>query len=138
RDLFNTYRSYTFPENWPIHPPVNGDQRGELFETVRAQGGEAQVFFSATRPGFTRGQHYHLHKVERFLVLRGTGEIRLRKLFSDEVVAFPVDGSRPAIVDMPTMWVHSITNTGSDELVTLFYADDIYDPNDPDTYPEEV
>ncbi len=138
RDLFNTYRSYTFPSSWPIHPEVRGDQRGELFETVRARGGEAQVFFSTTRPGFTRGQHYHLHKVERFLVLRGTGVIRLRKLFSNEVVEFPVSGERPAIVDMPTMWVHSITNTGDDDLLTLFYADELFDPEHPDTYAEEV
>ncbi len=138
RDLFNTYRSYTFPESWPIHPEVRGDQRGELFETVRARGGESQVFFSTTRRGFTRGQHYHLHKVERFLVLRGTGVIRLRKLFSHEVVEFPVSGDRPAIVDMPTMWVHSITNTGDDELITLFYADELFDPERPDTYPEDV
>ncbi len=138
RDLFNTYRSYTFPESWPVFPEVRGDQRGELFETVRAPGGQAQVFFSTTRPGFTRGQHFHLHKVERFLVLRGSGVIRLRKLFSDEVVEFAVGGDRPAIVDMPTMWAHSITNTGDGELVTLFYADEVFDPAAPDTYPEEV
>ncbi len=138
RDLFNTYRASTFPDQWPVYPEVRGDQRGELFETVRAPGGQTQVFFSTTRPGFTRGQHFHLHKVERFLVLRGSGMIRLRKLFTDEVVEFAVGGDRPAIVDMPTMWVHSITNAGDDELVTLFYADEVFDPASPDTYPEEV
>lgn len=138
RDLFNTYRGYTFPELWPVHPPVKGDQRGDLFETVRSRGGEAQVFFSTTRPGYTRGQHYHLRKVERFLVLRGNAVVRLRKLYSNDTVEFPVSGERPAIVDMPTMWVHSITNTGPDDLVTLFYADEVFDPEHPDTYPEEV
>lgn len=138
RDLFNTYRSYTFPQQWPVHPEVRGDARGELFETVKAPGGQTQVFFSTTNPGFTRGQHYHLHKVERFLVLRGQAVIRLRKLFTDEVVEFPVSGDKPGIVDMPTMWVHSITNTGDDELITLFYADEVFDPQHPDTYPEEV
>jgi UDP-2-acetamido-2,6-beta-L-arabino-hexul-4-ose reductase len=138
RDLFNTYRSYTFPAQWPIYPEVRGDQRGELFEVVKSSGGEAQVFFSTTRPGFTRGQHFHLHKVERFLVLRGSGVIRLRKLFTDEVVEFPVSGDRPAIIDMPTMWVHSIVNTGDEELLTLFFADELFDPENPDTYPEEV
>ncbi|MCB9411273.1 MAG: SDR family oxidoreductase [Actinobacteria bacterium] len=138
RDLFNTYRSYTFPQQWPIYPEVRGDQRGELFETVKAPGGQTQVFFSTTNPGFTRGQHYHLHKVERFLVLRGEAVIRLRKVFSDEVVEFSVSGDRPGIIDMPTMWVHSITNTGDDELITLFYADEVFDPANPDTFPEEV
>lgn len=138
RDLFNTFRSYTFPQQWPVYPEVRGDARGELFETVKAPGGQTQVFFSTTNPGYTRGQHYHLHKVERFLVLRGQAVIRLRKLFTDEVVEFSVSGDKPGIVDMPTMWVHSITNTGDDELITLFYADEVFDPQAPDTFPEEV
>ena len=138
RDLFNTYRAATFPVHWPIQPPVNSDARGGLVETVKATGGQTQVFHSSTNPGFTRGQHWHRHKVERFLVLRGKAEIRLRKLFTNDVVTFPVSGHRPAIIDMPTMWVHSITNTGPDELITLFYADEIFDPARPDTYPEEV
>ena len=138
RDLFNTYRAATFPDQFPVYPELRSDQRGDLAEAVRAKGGEAQVFYSSTRPGFTRGQHYHLHKVERFLVLSGQADIRLRRLFSDEVVTFPVTGDRPAIIDMPTMWVHSITNTGSDDLVTLFYADEVLDPASPDTYPEDV
>ncbi len=138
RDLFNTYRGYTFPEQFPIFPQVNSDPRGGLVEAVKASGGQSQVFYSSTNPGFTRGQHYHLRKVERFLVVAGQAQIRLRKLFSDEVVAFDVTGERPAIIDMPTMWVHSITNTGSGELTTLFYADELYDPERPDTYPEEV
>lgn len=138
RDLFNTYRAATFPEQWPIHPQVHADQRGGLVETVKAGGGQSQVFYSSTNPGFTRGQHWHRRKVERFLVLRGQAEIRLRKLYTDEVVTFPVAGDHPAIIDMPTMWVHSITNTGPDELITLFYADEIYDPARSDTYPEEV
>ena len=138
RDLFNTYRSYTFPDQWPVHPELRADERGGLVESVKAPGGEAQVFFSTTNPGFTRGQHFHLHKVERFVVLRGHAVIRLRKLFTDALVEFEVSGERPAIVDMPTMWVHSITNTGDDELLTLFYADEVFDPAHPDTYPEEV
>ena len=76
--------------------------------------------------------------VAAFLVLSGSGEIRLRKLFTDEVVTFGVTGADPAIVDMPTFWVHSITNTGDEPLVTLFFADELYDPANPDTYPEDV
>lgn len=138
RDLFNTYRGYTFPDLFPILTPLHADERGALAEAVKAHGGPSQVFYSTTRPGFTRGQHFHLRKVERFLVVSGQGRIDLRKLFSDEVVSFDVDGQRPAIVDMPTMWVHSITNVGTQDLTTLFYADEIYDPERPDTYPEEV
>lgn len=138
RDLFNTYRAATFPDQFPVHPPRRSDERGDLVEAVKAGGGEAQVFYSTTRPGYTRGQHYHRRKVERFMVVRGQAEMRLRRLFSDEVVSFPVSGELPAIVDMPTLWVHSITNTGDEDLVTLFFADEIFNPDHPDTFPEEV
>jgi len=138
KELFNTYRSATFPQHFPIRPVPAEDPRGRLVEAVKGAGGQTQVFYSSTNPGFTRGQHWHRHKVERFLVLSGSGEIRLRKLFTDEVVTFGVTGADPAIVDMPTFWVHSITNTGDEPLVTLFFADELYDPANPDTYPEDV
>jgi UDP-2-acetamido-2,6-beta-L-arabino-hexul-4-ose reductase len=134
RDLFNTFRSFTFPSQWPIYPVKHADDRGELVEAVRASGGETQVFFSSTNPGFTRGNHFHLRKVERFLVLQGQASIRLRRLFTSEIVEFEVSGDKPAIIDMPTLWTHSITNTGDTDLLTLFYADDEYNPDDPDTY----
>lgn len=137
-DLFNTYRSYLFPQRFPIFPKVHADGRGELFETVRAHGGTGQAFASTTIPSATRGNHYHLHKVERFLVLKGEAEISLRRLLHDEVVTFRVSGDRPGIVDMPTLWVHNITNVGDIELVTMFWADQLLDPNRPDQYPERV
>lgn len=136
--LFNTYRSFTFPHQFPIHPPVRADNRGHLFECVRAHGGQAQVFCSTSHPGITRGEHFHRRKVERFQVLSGTAEIALRRLFDDEVVRFQVSGDRPAIVDMPTMWAHSITNTGDTELMTLFWAHEMLDPLRPDTFVEPV
>ena len=134
RNLFNTYRSYTFPGMWPIVPVKHSDDRGTLVEAVRGDGGETQVFFSRTRPGSTRGNHFHLRKVERFMVLEGEASIKLRRLFTNEVIEFKVTGETPAIIDMPTMWTHSITNIGNRDLLTLFYADDQYNPDDPDTY----
>lgn len=136
--LFNTYRSFCFPEHYPILPPTRTDERGGLFECLRGHGGQAQVFCSTTRPGHTRGEHFHLRKVERFVVLQGRGEIALRRLFSDRVVRFEVSGHVPAIVDMPTMWAHSITNTGDDDLLSLFWASEIFDHDRPDTYPMPV
>lgn len=138
RDLFNTYRSHVFPSGYPIPQKVRSDARGDLVESLRVHGGQAQVFYSSTKPGQTRGQHYHLHKVERFMVIAGTGQIRLRRLLSDEVVAFDVTGEEPCVIDMPTMWVHSLVNTGDSDMVTLFYADELLDPAHPDTYPEDV
>jgi UDP-2-acetamido-2,6-beta-L-arabino-hexul-4-ose reductase len=138
RALFNTYRSFCFPDHYPIYPRVRSDARGELFESVRGHGSQCHVFLSSTRPGITRGDHFHRRKVERFLVLHGRAVIALRRLFDDRVVRFEVSGEKPAIVDMPTMWTQSITNTGSDDLTTLFWADEIFDPEQPDTYREPV
>lgn len=138
KELFNTYRAATFPTQYPIHPKPAADPRGQLVEAVKAAGGQTQAFYSTTNPGFTRGNHYHRHKVERFLVLAGEAEIRLRRVLTSETATFPVSGDRPAIVDIPTLWTHSITNTGRGEAVTLFYADEIYDPAHPDTFPEDV
>lgn len=138
RSLFNTYRSFCFPDHYPISPALHLDNRGRLFESLRSGGGQSQVFCSTTHAGVTRGNHFHLRKVERFLVLDGIGVIALRRLFTGEVVRFKVSGDEPAIVDMPTMWTHSIMNTGSNELLTLFWADEILDPEKSDTYAERV
>ena len=137
-NLFNTYRAAAFPGRWPLSPQVHADDRGALFETVRAHGGTGQVFVSTTRPGQLRGDHYHLHKVERFFVVRGEAEIRLRRLLHDDVVTFRLGGDRPSYVDMPTLWVHNIRNVGDTELVTMFWSDQLLDPDNPDQYPERV
>lgn len=137
-DLFNTYRSLLFPRNVPFRSTVNADRRGELFEAVRSHGAGGQTFVSTTYPGMTRGDHFHLSKIERFLVIQGTAEIALRRVLDDEVLRIQVKGGDRAFVDMPTMWAHSITNVGDDELVTLFWADQLLDPAAPDTYPEAV
>lgn len=137
-NLFNTYRAAAFPGMWPLSPPVHADDRGELFETVRAHGSTGQAFVSTTRPGQSRGDHYHLHKVERFVVLRGEAKISLRRLLHDDVVTFRLSGNTPSYVDMPTLWVHNIRNVGDTELVTMFWADQLLDPENPDQYPEKV
>lgn len=136
--LFNTYRSYCFPQHYPIHPVVHQDPRGELFESVRLHGGQAQVFCSSTNPGYTRGEHFHRRKIERFQVIRGEAVIALRKVLTDETVSYRVTGDKPSIVDMPTLWSHNITNVGDGELVTLFWTADLLDRENPDTYPDVV
>lgn len=136
--LFNTFRAVLFPQRYPMPLARRADSRGDLVECVRSHGGEGASFVSTTRPGVTRGEHFHLSKVERFVVLRGRARIALRRLFSDEVVAFEVSGDEPAVLDMPTMWAHNITNTGSEELLTLFWTHRVFDPQAPDTYAERV
>ncbi len=138
RNLFNTYRAAAFPDMWPITPQLHSDPRGDLFEAVRAHGGTSMTYASTTRPGQKRGEHYHLHKVERFVVVQGEAEIQLRRLLHDEVITFRVSGAQPAIIDMPTMWVHNIRNVADTDLVTLFWADQLLDPDNPDQFPELI
>lgn len=138
RNLFNTYRSYTFPTHAPVRISRNADARGSFFEIVRSRGGSGQSSFSTTVAGVTRGDHFHRRKIERFTVLSGRAVIRLRRLFTEDVIEFHVDGESPVAIDMPTMWSHSIQNTGHQLLYTAFWTNDIFDPSAPDTIDEAV
>ncbi len=137
RDLFNTYRSYLYPEHYPVALTLHTDPRGSLFEAVKSPNG-GQSFISTTYPGITRGNHYHTQKVERFLVIGGEAEIKLRHLFRSEVQTFRVSGERPSYVDIPTLHTHNITNIGDGILTTLFWTHELFDPAQPDTVAELV
>lgn len=136
--LFNSLRSYLFPASYPIKPDKHQDERGVLFEAVRSGGSQGQVFVSTTVPGATRGEHFHLRKVERFLVIDGSAEIVLRRLFSTEVIRFEVTAHSPAIIDMPTMWVHKLCNTSPRPAMTMFWVNELFDPDDADTFPRQT
>ncbi|MDX8414104.1 MAG: NAD-dependent epimerase/dehydratase family protein [Mariprofundales bacterium] len=136
-NLFNVLRSYCFPQCYPLSLVAHKDARGYLYEAVKGQQG-GQCFVSGTHPGVTRGNHYHRRKVERFLVISGDAVIRVRRIFSDQVHAYSVSGREPVCVDMPTFHVHNISNCGSDELITLFWAHEVFDAEQPDTYAELV
>ncbi|MET8308626.1 capsular biosynthesis protein [Micromonospora sp. NPDC005173] len=136
--LFNTYRSHGFPAHYPLPLARRADARGQLVEAVKVHGGAGQTFCSTTRPGIIRGEHFHLAKVERFVVLRGSAEISLRRVGGDEVLRFSVSGAESVAVDMPTMWAHNLVNTGPEELITLFWTNELFDPACPDTWPEPV
>ncbi|MCP5396157.1 MAG: SDR family oxidoreductase [Sphingomonadaceae bacterium] len=135
--LFNSYRAALYPNGFPRQLKLNTDARGTLFEAVKGGGG-GQTFLSTTQPGITRGNHFHLDKVERFLVVRGEAVIRIRKVLSDEVWEYRVSGDAPAPVDMPTLHTHSIENAGDTELLTLFWTHDLFDPANPDTFADKV
>lgn len=137
-DLFNTYRAALFPRQYPMTLPTRCDDRGRLVETVRAHGGQGQTFVSMTRPEMTRGEHFHLRKVERFVVLQGSARIALRKVLTQEAVTFDVSGDRPQVIDMPTLWVHNLTNLGPGDVMTLFWTNSLFDSTAPDTFPEKV
>ena len=137
-NLFNTFRCYMdIGSHYPVMLRLNTDDRGSFVETMRLGIG-GQVSFSTTKPGITRGNHFHTRKIERFAVIRGHARIRLRRIGTDEVLNFDLDGSRPSYVDMPIWYTHNITNVGDEELYTLFWINEFFDPDDPDTYFEEV
>ncbi|PIB26826.1 capsule biosynthesis protein CapF [Amylibacter kogurei] len=135
--LFNSYRAASYPDQWPRPLTLHSDARGTLFEAVKGGGG-GQTFLSTTEPGVTRGDHFHLHKVERFLVVQGEAIIRIRKVMSDDVWEYRVSGDNPAPVDMPTLHTHSIENVGQGPLLTLFWTHDLFDPANPDTFADKV
>lgn len=135
--LFNVLRCFMFPGFYGSPLTLHSDDRGNLFEAVKNHNG-GQTFLSTTKPGITRGNHFHFGKVERFLVVNGEAIIRLRRLGANKVIEFSVSGSQPTYVDMPTLHTHSITNVGDSELLTLFWSHEIFDPENPDTYFEPV
>ena len=113
------------------------DERGSFVETVKLHSG-GQVSFSTTKPGITRGNHFHTRKAERFAVIKGKALIQLRRVGTDKVLNFELDGSEPAYVDMPVWYTHNITNIGDEDLYTVFWISELYDPSDPDTFFEKV
>ena len=137
-NLFNTFRCYIDVKN---HNPVkfvqHTDPRGTFVEVIRLGVG-GQVSFSTTVPGITRGNHYHTRKIERFAVIKGKALIQLRKIGTDEVLDFYLDGDEPSYVDMPIWYTHNIKNIGDEVLYTNFWINEFFDVNDPDTYFENI
>lgn len=137
-DLFNTFRTYfEFKSLYPKKFKKNTDPRGVFVELIRLNVG-GQVSFSTTVPGITRGNHFHTRKIERFAVIKGKALIQFRRIGTDEVYDFELDGDEPSFVDMPIWYTHNIKNIGQEELITIFWINEFYNPEDPDTYFEEV
>lgn len=135
--LFNTFTSFIPKDYFPRKFVMHTDNRGAFVEIMRANT-SGQSSFSTTKPGITRGNHYHTRKVERFAVIQGKARIQLRKVNTDKVYNYELDGKEPAYVDMPIWYTHNITNIGNTDLITLFWINEPYNPDDPDTYFVEV
>ena len=135
--LYSTYTSFTTNEDAFYLLEKKSDERGWLAEFIKsAQFG--QIFVSTTRPGFTRGKHWHNSKIEKFLVLKGEAEIKIRDYYSDEVTTYAVNGDQPCVAEMVAGSIHSITNTGKIDLVLLIWSNEIFNPDKPDTFFKEV
>ena len=137
-NLFNTFRGYIdLEKTFPIYLKKESDERGFFSEIIRSEIG-GQFSFSTTLPGITRGNHFHTRKIERFTVLKGKAKISLRKIGNDKIYKFLLNGDQPGFIDMPIWYTHNITNIGSEPLITSFWINEPYDPQDTDTYFENV
>lgn len=138
RYLYATFMSYVDPADRSQPADLRRDERGWLFELVRSERA-GQIFVSSTKPGVTRGNHYHDTKIEKFCVIQGRGVIRMRPVLApDSVVEYVVSDDPIRIVDIPPGWTHSIENTGTGDMLTIFWANEPFDPARPDTYFEDV
>jgi UDP-2-acetamido-2,6-beta-L-arabino-hexul-4-ose reductase len=137
-NLFNTFRSYfNLNKLYPIKYKNNIDERGNFVEIIKLENG-GQVSFSSTKIGVTRGNHFHTRKIERFSVIKGKALIQLRKKGTSEIFNIYLTGNEPSYVDMPIWYIHNIKNIGDEELYTIFWINEFYNKNDPDTYFENV
>lgn len=135
--LHATYLSF-LPEGEFAYPvKLNVDNRGWLFELIKSHN-FGQIFVSKTLPGVTRGDHYHDTKLEKFCVIQGEAVVRFRHILSDTVKEYPVSGSEIRVVDIPPGYTHSIENIGQSEMICLFWANQIFSPEMPDTFWEKV
>jgi UDP-2-acetamido-2,6-beta-L-arabino-hexul-4-ose reductase len=161
RCLYATYLSYLDGSEFAYPLFQRHDNRGVLAEFVKSPT-FGQIFVSRTKPGITRGNHYHHTKTEKFFVVEGDAIIRFRKIVSEpktedsskpltsglrplssilcppEVIEHRVSGRDFKVLDIPPGYTHSIENVGQTELVTLFWASEVFDPNRPDTYASPV
>lgn len=137
RALYGTLSSFYDIEKLDLGVELVQDQRGWLFELLKSPTA-GQVFLSSTRPGLSRGDHWHHNKVEKFTVIAGSGVLTFRQVGHEEIVSYQLSGDDIRIVDVPVGYVHAIENTGTDDLLLVVWASEILDKKSPDTYYEKV
>lgn len=137
KKLYATYLSYLPEEQFSYPLTMHEDARGSFTEMLRTPE-RGQISVNISKPGITKGNHWHHTKNEKFLVVSGTGVIRLRKVGGEQVHTYYVSGERLEVVEIPTGYTHNIENLGDSDMTTLMWASDCFDPEKPDTYFLEV
>jgi UDP-2-acetamido-2,6-beta-L-arabino-hexul-4-ose reductase len=137
KKLYSTYLSFLPEDKFSYDLKMNSDHRGSFTEFIRTPE-RGQVSVNVSKPGITKGNHWHHTKNEKFLVVSGEGLIRFRKIDSDEIIEYRVSGDKLQVVDIPTGFTHSIVNVGENDLVTVMWVNECFDPEKPDTYFLEV
>lgn len=136
-NLYSTYLSFLPEDAFSYQLKMNVDSRGSFTEIIRTPE-RGQVSVNISKPGITKGNHWHHSKNEKFLVVRGTGVIRFRKVGEAEVIEYYVSGDKLEVVDIPTGYTHNIENLGDTDLVTIMWANECFNPEKPDTFFLEV
>lgn len=137
KKLYSTYLSYLPPDNFSYPLTQHTDARGSFTEILRTAN-HGQFSVNISKPGITKGQHWHNTKNEKFLVVSGKGVIRFRKPGEEEVYSYFVSGEKLEVVDIPTGYTHSIENLGDTDLITFMWCNECFDPTRPDTYALDV
>jgi len=137
KKLYSTYLSFLPEENFSYNLKMNVDNRGSFTEFIRTPD-RGQVSINISKPGITKGNHWHHTKNEKFLVVSGNGLIRFRNIDSEDVIEYYVNGDKLQVVDIPTGYTHSIVNVGETDLVTVMWVNESFDPEKPDTHYLEV
>ena len=137
RKLYSTYVSCLSPEQFAYSIPSYGDERGIFAEMLKTKDSGQFSFFTA-KPGVTRGGHYHHSKTEKFLVIQGRARFGFRHVVSDETHEITTSVNKLKIVEAVPGWSHDITNIGTEEMVVMLWANEIFDPDNPDTIVHKV
>lgn len=137
KKLYSTYISYLPLRKLHTKLDVHADERGFFTELVRSNSC-GQVSVSISKPGITRGNHYHHTKIERFMVIKGKAKITLTHIITGETYEIFVDGNHPESIIIPVGYTHAIENIGDDEMILLMWCNELFDNNKPDTYYKEV
>jgi UDP-2-acetamido-2,6-beta-L-arabino-hexul-4-ose reductase len=137
RALYSTYVSYLSPKDFVYEVPKYVDPRGVFVEMLKTKD-SGQFSFFTTRPGFTRGGHYHHSKTEKFLVIKGSAKFCFRHNLTQEFHEIFTSGDKPEIVQTIPGWSHDITNVCDDEMIVMLWANEIFDKDYPDTYADSV
>lgn len=137
KKLYSTYLSYLPVEGFSYPLKINTDDRGSFTEIFKSVD-RGQVSINISKPGITKGNHWHHTKNEKFVVVSGQGLVRFRKIGSNEIIEYHVSGDKLEVVDIPTGYTHSIINIGDTDMVTLMWCNECFNPGKPDTIYETV
>jgi len=137
RCLYATYLSFLDQKDFKYELEMKEDHRGNLAEILKSHH-FGQIFVSKSYKGVIRGNHYHNTKIEKFCVVKGKAIIRLRNIFEEKIHSVYVSDENMEVVDIPPGYTHSVENLSDGEMIVLFWANEIFDPDNPDTYFEKV